>query len=210
MSPRTSIDAARKDSARSRERARRRRSERETRPRRTGWRRWPVIAGALLAGAAVAVLVANSDRVQDALLEVTLPLKHEDIIRQQSPDKGVPPDLIAAVIFRESHFRDQTSDAGARGLMQITPETAEIIENLSGGTTFTQEALTDPDLNSRDGAVYLRYLLDRFDGNVVAALAAYNAGETNVSAWGGSSLQLDDIRFEETRQYVEDVLEKRD
>jgi soluble lytic murein transglycosylase len=154
-------------------------------------------------------LLLNSDRFQRTLEEVTLPLRHEDIIRQQSSDKDVPADLIAAVIYAESRFRDQTSHAGARGLMQITPSTARVIESLSGGQTFEFKDLADPDINIRYGTFYLHYLLQKFGDNEVAALAAYNAGETNVSAWGGSSLELDDIPFPETRDYVENVLDKR-
>jgi len=164
----------------------------------------------LLAVAAAGVVLAGTESVQDRIREVTLPLRHEDIIRQQAQEKEVPADLIAAIIYAESRFRDQESHAGARGLMQVTPETAELIENLSGGSTFVADDLSDPDLNIRYGTFYLRYLLDKFDGDVVAALAAYNAGETNVANWGGSDLELDDIRFPETREYVEDVLDKRD
>ena len=65
-----------------------------------------------------------SDPLGDAVREITLPLRHEDIIRQQAADKDLDPSLIAAVIYEESRFRDQTSHAGAAGLMQITPETA--------------------------------------------------------------------------------------
>jgi soluble lytic murein transglycosylase len=172
-------------------------------------RRTLVIGGTLLIAALGVFLLINSDRFQRTLEEFTLPLRHEDIIRQQAADKGVPADLIAAVIYAESRFRDQTSHAGARGLMQITPSTAKLIENLSGGRTFRFDDLSDPDINIRYGTFYLRYLLDKFGNNEVAALAAYNAGETNVIAWGGANLQLDDIPFRETRGYVEDVLDKR-
>jgi soluble lytic murein transglycosylase len=172
-------------------------------------RRRLVIGGTLLVAALGVFLLLNSDRFQRTLEEFTLPLRHEDIIRQQAAEKGVPPDLIAAVIYSESRFRDQTSHAGARGLMQITPGTAKLIEKLSGGQTFKFDDLSDPDINIRYGTFYLRYLIDKFGDNVVAALAAYNAGETNVVAWGGSRLQLDDIPFPETRGYVEDVLDKR-
>jgi peptidoglycan lytic transglycosylase len=173
-------------------------------------RRALVIGGTLLVCALGAFFLINSDRFQRTLEEFTLPLRHEDIIRQQAAEKGVPADLIAAVIYAESRFRDQTSHAGARGLMQITPSTAKLIERLSGGQTFKFEDLSDPDINIRYGTFYLRYLVDKFGDNEVAALAAYNAGETNVAAWGGSNLQLDDIPFPETRGYVEDVLDKRD
>ena len=164
------------------------------------------LAGALVVGLAAGLLIANRDEL---IREVTLPLRHDDIIRQQADEKDLPPDLIAAVIWAESRFRDQESHAGARGLMQITPETAAFIERDSGGNTFTTDDLSDPDINIRYGSYYLRYLLDKFDENEVAALAAYNAGETNVAAWGGSSLRLEDIQFAETREYVEDVMEKR-
>lgn len=173
-------------------------------------RRKMVIGGALIVAALGGFLIVNSDRFQRTLEELTLPLRHEDIIRQQAAQKDVPPDLIAAVIYSESHFRDQTSHAGARGLMQITPSTAKVIEQLSGGQTFKFDDLADPDINIRYGTFYLHYLIQKFDDNEIAALAAYNAGETNVAAWGGSSLSLDDIPFPETRDYVENVLEKRD
>ncbi len=129
--------------------------------------------------------------VDRAIQELTLPLRHEDVIRQQSREKDVDAALIAAVIYAESKFSDRTSSAGARGLMQITPEAANDIERHSGGTTFKLEDLGDPEINIRYGTYLLRELLDRYDGDVVAALAAYNAGPANVDEWGGSDLTVD-------------------
>lgn len=165
---------------------------------------------AIVTAALVAVGFANRDRLEDTIREVTLPLRHEDVIRQQASEKDLPPELIAAVIWQESKFRDQTSTAGARGLMQVTPATAEFIERDSGGSTFETDDLSDPEINIRYGSYYLRHLLEKFDGNLVAALAAYNGGETNVAAWGGSDLEEEDIQFPETRDYVDSVLQKRD
>jgi soluble lytic murein transglycosylase len=159
-----------------------------------------VFAGALVAGGTF----------DEALQELTLPLRHEDVIRQQAEEKEVDASLIAAVIYSESKFRDQTSSAGARGLMQITPEAAEYIEKQSGGTTFELSDLADPELNIRYGTFLLRELLDRYDGDEAAALAAYNAGPGNADEWGGSDLTVEDIEFPETRAYVEEVLEKKD
>ena len=211
MSPGSSVRSARRRSQASRARSTRRRANRSRSRKRSGRRRrLATIAGALVVGALGIFLIANSDWFQRTLEEVTLPLRHEDIIRQQAAEKNVPADLIAAVIYSESRFRDQTSHAGARGLMQITPATAKVIEDLSGGQTFKFDDLSDPDINIRYGTFYLHYLLETFDGNQVAALAAYNAGETNVVAWGGADLKLDDIRYPETRDYVENVLDKRD
>jgi soluble lytic murein transglycosylase len=148
----------------------------------------------------------------DAVREITLPLRHEDIIRQQAKKKDVDPNLIAAVIYEESRFRDQTSHAGARGLMQITPATARFIARNSGGAAFTQRDLATAQINIAYGTYYLRYLLRRYDGNQELAIAAYNAGETNVDRWvrraGGPDAfdKVDDIPFPETRAYVKNVL----
>lgn len=162
----------------------------------------------LVAVAIVAVLLL-SDYFEKGVREVTLPLRHDDIIRQQSRDKQVDPALIAAVIYNESRFRDQVSRAGARGLMQVTPNTAEEIERLSGGTTFEVDDLSDPDINIRYGTFYLALLLDLYDNDPIAALAAYNAGPAQVDEWGGAGMAVEDIAFPETRAYVKNVLEKQ-
>jgi soluble lytic murein transglycosylase len=160
------------------------------------------------AGIVAGVLLARGT-IDRAIQELTLPLKHEDVIRQQAHEKDVDAALIAAVIYSESKFSDRTSSAGARGLMQITPEAANEIERHSGGTTFKLKDLSDPEINIRYGTYLLRELLDRYDGDVVAALAAYNAGPGNVDKWGGSDLSVGEIPFPETRAYVEEVLDKQ-
>ena len=176
---------------------------------RSGRRIGLVGVGLVLAIAGLAFGISRLDVFDNPIRELTLPLRYESIIRQQARDKSIDAALIAAVIFAESRFRDQTSSAGARGLMQITPDTADLIERLSGGETFVTDDLADPDLNIRYGSFYLRYLLERYDGNKVAALAAYNAGQTNADQWGGEALEVHDIRFDETESYVEEVLAKR-
>jgi len=146
-----------------------------------------------------------------AVKEVVLPLRHEDIIRQQAHEKHLDPALVAAVIYTESRFRDQTSHAGAKGLMQLTPDTAEFVERLSGGSTFQVSDLSTPQVNIAYGTYYLRYLLDRYGDNEALALAAYNGGEGNVDRWvdaarrQGKGLTIDAIPFGETRAYVRAV-----
>jgi soluble lytic murein transglycosylase len=173
-----------------------------------------VVAAALAAGAAGVAVGAGL--LGEAVREIiTLPLHHEDIIRQQAADKRLDPALIAAVIYEESHFRDQTSHAGARGLMQITPETASFIARRSGGERFQQDDLATPQINIAYGAYYLRYLIDRYEGNETLAIAAYNAGQTNVDRWveraGGPGAfdRSRHIPFPETRAYVANVQERR-
>jgi len=182
-------------------------SQRGTRsPARIG--RSIVVLAALLAVGLLAIFFM-SDFFEKGIREVALPLRHENIIRQQAEEKDVDAALIAAVIYSESRFVDQTSSADARGLMQITPPTAGEIEKLSGGTAFELQDLSDPDINIRYGTFYLAHLLDIYDGDVVAALAAYNAGPSNAEEWGGSEMTLDDIQFPETKAYVKGVLEKQ-
>ncbi len=155
-----------------------------------------------------AVVMPVADK---AVKEVTLPLRHEDIIRQQARDKTLDPSLIAAVIYAESHFRDQTSPAGARGLMQITPETAAEIAQKSGGTEFEQGDLGTPQVNIAYGSWYLRWLLQHYGGNVTLAVAAYNAGSGNVDRWiaRDPGMRANEIPFPETRAYVRKVLAAR-
>lgn len=172
-------------------------------------RRRLAIGAALVVAAIVAGVLLLAGTVDKAIQELTLPLKHEDVIRQQSREKDVDAALIAAVIYSESKFSDRTSSAGARGLMQITPEAANEIERRSGGTSFKLKDLGDPEINIRYGTYLLRELLDRYDGDVAAALAAYNAGPGNADEWGGSDLSVEAIPFPETRAYVEEVLEKQ-
>jgi len=150
-----------------------------------------------------------------AAKEITLPLRHEDIIRQQAARKHLDPALIAAVIYAESKFNPRDSSTGAKGLMQIQPDTARFIARRSGGTAFSVADLSDPQTNISYGSYYLRYLLDGYRGNATLALAAYNGGETNVDAWirksgrGLAGFRESDIPFAETRAYVERVLQAR-
>jgi soluble lytic murein transglycosylase len=153
----------------------------------------------------------------DAVQEIALPLRHEDIIRQQAAEKDLDPALIAGVIYAESHFRDgQRSAAGAEGLMQITPATAHEIARKSGGTAFVTGDLATPQVNISYGAWYLRYLMGRYARNRTFALAAYNAGEGNVDRWidrarqRNADLTIDAIPFSETRTYVQRVLDARE
>ena len=176
-------------------------------------RRFFLVTGLFLVVAAVFTLVEPADH---AVREIRLPLRHDDIIRQQAADKGVDASLIAAVIYTESRFRDQTSPVGAKGLMQIMPETADYIAQKSGGTRFERADLATPQINIAYGTWYLRYLLDKYEGNTILTLAAYNAGEGKVDEWWRSASSrgekfrvADHIPFKETRDYVGRVLSAR-
>lgn len=179
-----------------------------------GRRRLALLATVVLS--AIAATFVLSPWADKAVKEVTLPLRHDDVIRQQAADKRLDASLIAGVIYVESRFRDQTSHAGAKGLMQLMPETADYIAVKSGGTEFEQGDLANPQINISYGAWYLRYLQQKYHGNVILTLAAYNAGEGKVDQWwraaadrGENFRVADHIPFAETREYVSKVLEAR-
>jgi len=170
----------------------------------------------VLVGLAAIALLTLKPWADKAVQELKLPLRHEDVIRQQASDKDLDPSLIAGVIYVESRFRDQTSHAGAKGLMQLMPATADYIARKSGGTRFVQGDLADPQINISYGSWYLRYLLQHYNGNVALALAAYNAGEGKVDEWwreaadrGEKFVVAKHIPFPETREYVKKVLSAR-
>src|SRR5438309_6142394 len=170
-----------------------------------------------LAALAVLVLVVLVLVTKPGVSRVGLPLTNAHVIREQAAAKHLDPALITGVIYAESKFDPRPSPAGAEGLMQIEPSTAYYLAGLSGGVRFSASDLATPSVNVAYGSYYLRYLLDHYAGDLMLALAAYNAGLTNVDAWvararaNGESLGEEAIPFPETREYVRRVLRaKRD
>jgi len=164
------------------------------------------VLGAVMTGALVV------SQINSATRRLGLPLSNATVIRTQASAKHLDPALIAAVIYAETKFDPRPSAAGAQGLMQILPETAYFIARRSGGTRFQASDLATPSVNVAYGSYYLRYLLDHYAGNQMLAIAAYNAGLTNVDRWVADArtngLPLSDaaIPFPETREYVQRVL----
>lgn len=128
--------------------------------------------------------------------------------------------IVYGLIRQESGFDvDAQSHAGARGLMQLMPTTAQVLARMEGVPYHRDKLTDDPQFNMRLGTVYLRDLLEEFDGYLPMALAAYNAGPGRVRRWADEygdprSMTLDDqidwmesIPFAETRNYVQRVME---
>jgi soluble lytic murein transglycosylase len=175
-------------------------------------RRRSVFLAGLLGVVVIVAVVLVAPLARKAVKEFGLPLQYQGVIRQEAAQKRLDPALIAAVIYAETEFDPRTSSAGALGLMQILPQTAEFLAHRSGATSFSTADLASPQVNIAYGSYYLRYLLDEYGGNRVLALAAYNGGEANVDHWvaaaraRGQRFTTEDIPFPETRAYVERVL----
>ncbi len=129
------------------------------------------------------------------------PLEYEQIVEGHARNYDLDPALLAAVIYQESKFdADARSGSGAIGLMQLMPQTAKGIALRTGGHRFRLDDLYNPEINVRYGSWYLRHLLDKY-GSLETALAAYNGGQGNVDRG---------IRYPETLEYVDHVLELRE
>lgn len=183
-------------------------------------------AGGFPAGRRLLLLAALGGLVFGALLGIRwlYPFPYRDIIVAQSGRLGLDPRLVAAVIRVESRFfPGAVSSVGARGLMQVLPETGRWAAGRLGLTGFRSEMLYDPVVNITIGTWYLAHLLDQFEGRapaagarlptgLPAALAAYNAGRQVVDAWlavgvwDGTEAGANRIPFPETRAFVRRVL----
>ena len=168
------------------------------------------VALAVLAGVAGVVLWVSSGaggvHAPGWYARTVYPLEYEAAITASARRKDLDPALVAAIIYAESRFDAQArSPHGAVGLMQLLPETAAQIARETGGVAFVPADLEDPRVNIRYGCYYLRAVLDRFGGDSVAAIAAYNAGAGAVGKWEaaaraeGHALRVADIPYAETR-----------
>lgn len=136
-----------------------------------------------------------------------LPMKYEEYVTKYAQECGVDPYLVYAIISAESSFRpDAESSAGAVGLMQMMPATATWLTEKYG---LPEGELTDPETSIRLGCYMLRYLSGRFGDDKTCLLAAYNAGEGNVSQWlekySPDGKTLTTIPYRETSNYVKKV-----
>jgi soluble lytic murein transglycosylase len=141
-------------------------------------------------------------------------LYYPDIIIPTAKNMGFDPLFLTSVVRQESLFEGFVrSSAGARGLMQIMPETADsIVQSLNYPPNYTPDDLYRPLINVTLGADYLQTNLNGLDGDVYAALAAYNSGPGNAAIWhqlanGDPDLFVEIVRFAETRDYIRSIYE---
>lgn len=142
-----------------------------------------------------------------------LPMPYQSIIIRESVNTGIDGYLLAAMVKTESNFDPgAVSVKGARGLMQIMPETGKWVASQRGIPNYSPDQLFNPDYNIRIGALYVSELYREYNGDTILVLAAYNAGRGNVKKWieedhwSGTRGSIDQIPFPETRQFIRKVL----
>jgi len=146
-------------------------------------------------------------------ITIFYPRPHQDLVYSMAAQYDVDPFLVFAIIRAESKYQTWAeSPRGAKGLMQIMPETAAWIADQMKIKGFEVDDLHDPKVNIRMGCWYLNDIQEEFNGSLPLTAAAYNAGRGKVrqwqeaGQWDGSSDTLQDIPFPETREYVRTVL----
>ncbi len=154
----------------------------------------------------------ESVHLPNFLSGIFFPRPYGDLISAYSKEQEVDPALVLSLIREESFFRpDVRSAANAFGLMQLLHGTARDIASGSDLKVKVKD-LYDPEINIRLGLQYLKTLLDRYDGRLYLALAAYNAGTARVDQWLRDFPDADEeefiemIPFSETRNYVKNIL----
>ena len=160
--------------------------------------------------------INSSDRTKNLIdMEQRFPMPFKSAVLSRAKQIGLDPAYVYGLIRQESRFvMDAKSGVGASGLMQVMPATARWTAKKIGLTDFTTSQLSDRDTNITIGTVYLKLVLDSFNGSMPMAAAAYNAGPGRPRLWrgqpGGPTLEAaiwaENIPFNETRDYVKKVL----
>ena len=144
-------------------------------------------------------------------IDENYPLEYREAIVKTAAEYNLAPALVAAVIRNESSFRPAVeSSVGARGLMQVMPETAEWIAGKLRTENYSFEMLYDPETNIRFGCWYLSYLSTLFSGDPLCVVCAYHAGQGEISSWlanplyseNGYTLMQDRLPEGPTKQYA--------
>ncbi len=165
---------------------------------------------------AVVLAVAVSFGIFLVAQRVSYPLAYQDQIERMARKYDLEPSLIFGVVHTESRMNPQAvSPVGAVGLMQIMPDTGQWIAQKLNWEDFEEQQLKLPEKNLELGCWYLRYLLDRFDGDINAVLAGYNAGPNRVAQWlqndgYTTNGKLTTIPNDDAKQYVERVLHAKE
>jgi len=145
-------------------------------------------------------------------LTVRFPLEHKTLIQRYATENNIPPTWAFAIMRQESAFApDAASKSGALGLMQLMPATAKQVAGNLGKNLSNNNDLLQPEFNISLGTNYLSTVAQKFNGNLVLATAAYNAGPGRVTKWlpnrnMDADVWVENIPFQETKTYVQRVM----
>jgi soluble lytic murein transglycosylase len=147
-------------------------------------------------------------------LALFYPIHYKDDIRRHAQNNQLDPFMVAAIIRVETNYKpSKQSKKGALGVMQIMPDTAQwVLEQAKLPNVSMDRVNHEAGTNIEIGTWYLRSLYNQFDGNMIAVIAAYNAGPTRVKnwlksgTWDGTMETAKDIPLGETRHYVQRVV----
>ncbi len=173
---------------------------------------YKVIIGIVLA-IVILLIIMRIFNIKEIVLQNMYPKKYSEYVEKYSKEFNIDPLLIFSIIKAESNFdADAKSSSGAEGLMQLMESTAAEIANKIDDTSVEKDSLFDPEKNIMIGTRYYSELLNIYNGNMLLALTAYNAGIGNVNKWiedgriKNDGSDIENIPYKETNMYVRKII----
>ena len=161
----------------------------------------------------VVIIIAKVFNIEQIILQNIYPKKYEEYVEKYAEKNNIDPLLIFSIIKAESNFKENAeSSSGAVGLMQLMEETAKEIAESMDEPILEKEELKEAETNIKIGIKYYSILQKNYDGNMLLALTAYNAGIGNVNTWIKNGIiksdgsDIENIPYKETNMYVRKII----
>lgn len=161
----------------------------------------------------VVIIIAKVFNIEQIILQNIYPKKYEEYVEKYAEKNNIDPLLIFSIIKAESNFKENAeSSSGAVGLMQLMEETAKEIAESMDEPILEKEDLKEAETNIKIGIKYYSILQKNYDGNMLLALTAYNAGIGNVNTWIKNGIiksdgsDIENIPYKETNMYVRKII----
>lgn len=161
----------------------------------------------------VVIIIAKVFNIEQIILQNIYPKKYEEYVEKYAEENNIDPLLIFSIIKAESNFKENAeSSSGAVGLMQLMEETAKEIAESMDEPILEKEDLKEAKTNIKIGIKYYSILQKNYDGNMLLALTAYNAGIGNVNTWIKNGIiksdgsDIENIPYKETNMYVRKII----
>jgi len=159
------------------------------------------------------VIIVKASNIYNLILKQIYPIKYNEYVEKYAVEYNVDTLLIYSIMKAESNFKENAiSSSGAKGLMQLMDSTATEIANEINEPLIEEESLLEVEKNIMIGTKYYSNLLKKYEGNMLLALAAYNAGIGNVDKWIEEGIikfdgsDIENIPFKETNMYVRKII----